>query len=121
MDIIETLFMLALNSNQSKLTYHRLVQLDYIDVRENRRGNANWRIQRNWKHRVHKTKTNKANIQRNWKHKVHKTKTNKTKIQRNWKHRVHKRDSKSINFLIPLHVASGIQSCVAKNTWKNIQ
>jgi hypothetical protein len=42
-------------------------------------------IQRNWKHRVHKTKTNKTKtIQRNWQHRIHKTKTNKTKtIQRN--------------------------------------
>ena len=57
--------MLALNNNQFKLKYHRLVQFDYIDVRENRKGNANWRIQRNWKHRVHKTKTNKVKTQHN--------------------------------------------------------
>jgi hypothetical protein len=33
--------------------------------REYRRGNQKWTIQRNWQHRVHKTKKNKANIQHN--------------------------------------------------------
>ena len=32
-----------------------------INVRENRRGNQEWTIQRNWKHWVHKTKAKKAN------------------------------------------------------------
>ena len=38
-----------------------------INVRENRRGNQEWTIQRNWKHRVHKTKTktNKIKTQHN--------------------------------------------------------
>ena len=30
-----------------------------INVREYRRGNQTWTIQRNWQHRVHKTKTHK--------------------------------------------------------------
>jgi hypothetical protein len=55
-----------------------------------RRGNKTWTIQRNWQHRVHKTKKNKTKTQRNWQHRVHKTKKNKTKTQRNWQHRVHK-------------------------------
>ena len=43
-------------------------------------GNQKWTIQRNWQHRVHKTKKNKTKtIQRNWQHRVHKTKKNKTK------------------------------------------
>ena len=67
-----------------------------INVREYRRGNHKWIIQRNWLHRVHKTKTKKTKtIQRNWQHRVHKTKTKKTKtIQRNWQHRVHKTKTK---------------------------
>jgi hypothetical protein len=32
-----------------------------INVREYRRGNQKWTIQRNWQHRVHKTKKNKKN------------------------------------------------------------
>jgi hypothetical protein len=36
-----------------------------INVREYQRGNQKWTIQRNWQHRVHKTKTNKANPQHN--------------------------------------------------------
>jgi hypothetical protein len=41
-------------------------------------------IQRNWQHRVHKTKENKTKtIQRNWQHRVHKMKENKTKTQHN--------------------------------------
>ena len=61
-------------------------------VREYRRGNQQWTIQRNWQHRVHKTMKNKTKtIQRNWQHRVHKMVKNKTKtIQRNWQHRVHK-------------------------------
>jgi hypothetical protein len=36
-------------------------------------------IQRNWQHRVHKTKKNiTKTTQSNWQHRVHKTKTNKT-------------------------------------------
>jgi len=37
----------------------------YINAREYRRGNQNWTIQRNWQHRVHKTKTTKAKTQHN--------------------------------------------------------
>ena len=36
-----------------------------ITVRENRRDNQEWTIQRNWQHRVHKTKTNKTKTQHN--------------------------------------------------------
>ena len=35
------------------------------NVNEFRRGNQEWRIQRKWQHRVHKTKTNEANTQHN--------------------------------------------------------
>jgi len=34
----------------------------HINLRENRRGNQEWTIQKNWQHWVHKT------IQRNWQH-----------------------------------------------------
>ena len=34
-----------------------------INVREYRRGNEKYTIQRNWQHKVHKTKTNKTKIQ----------------------------------------------------------
>jgi hypothetical protein len=54
-----------------------------INVGEYRRGNKTWTIQRNWQHRVHKTKKNKAKTQRNWQHRVHKTKKNKAKTQHN--------------------------------------
>ena len=65
------------------------VYLMYIAT--NTEGAIKMEIQRNWQHRVHKTKKNKTKtIQRNWQHRVHKTKKNKTKtIQRNWHHRVH--------------------------------
>jgi hypothetical protein len=36
-----------------------------INVRENRRGNQEWTIRRNWQHRVHKTKKNKTKTQHN--------------------------------------------------------
>ena len=36
-----------------------------INVGEYRRGNTTWTIQRNWQHRVHKTKKNKAKTQHN--------------------------------------------------------
>ena len=34
-----------------------------VNVREYRMGNQRWSNQRNWQHRVHKTKTNQANTQ----------------------------------------------------------
>ena len=34
-----------------------------IHVREYRSGNQKWAIQRNWQHRIHKTKTNKTKTQ----------------------------------------------------------
>jgi predicted HAD superfamily hydrolase len=41
-----------------------------INVREYGRGNQKWTIQRNWQHRAHKTKINKAKTQQNiwWLH-----------------------------------------------------
>jgi hypothetical protein len=36
-----------------------------INVREYRRRNTKWTIQRNWQNRAHKTKKNKAKIQGN--------------------------------------------------------
>jgi hypothetical protein len=39
--------------------------MQYINVREYRRGNNKWTIQRNWHHKVHKTKTSKAKTQNN--------------------------------------------------------
>jgi hypothetical protein len=35
------------------------------NIREYRRGNQKWAIQRNWQYRVHKTKKNKTKTQRN--------------------------------------------------------
>jgi len=37
----------------------------YVNIREDRRGNQKWTIQRTWQHRVHKTKTNKTKTQHN--------------------------------------------------------
>jgi hypothetical protein len=34
-------------------------------IREYRRGNQKWKFQRNWQHRIHKTKKNKAKPQGN--------------------------------------------------------
>jgi hypothetical protein len=34
--------------------------MQYINVREYRRGNQKWTIQRNWQHRAYNTKKNKA-------------------------------------------------------------
>jgi len=39
--------------------------LFYINVREYRRGNQKRTIQRNWQHRVYKTKKNKTKTQHN--------------------------------------------------------
>ena len=36
-----------------------------INIREYQRDNQKWTIQRNWQHRVHKTKTNKVKTQHN--------------------------------------------------------
>jgi hypothetical protein len=37
-----------------------IIVLFSINIREYRRGNKKWPIQRNWQHRVQKTKTNKS-------------------------------------------------------------
>jgi cation transport ATPase len=68
--------------SNTKLDQTQVLQENFEDTK----------IQRNWQHRVHKTKQSKTKrIQRNWHHRVHKTKQSKTKrIQRNWHHRVHK-------------------------------
>jgi hypothetical protein len=42
-----------------------IIVLFSINVREYRRGNKKWPIQRNWQHRVQKTKINKAKSQHN--------------------------------------------------------
>jgi hypothetical protein len=36
--------------------------ISLVNVREHRRGNQNWTIQRNWKHWAYKTKKNKAQM-----------------------------------------------------------
>jgi len=41
------------------------LHLDEINVREYRRVNKTWTIQRNWQHRVVKTKKNKTKTQHN--------------------------------------------------------
>jgi len=41
------------------------LKLNYINVREYRKGNQKWTIQKNWQHRVHKTKDNKKRTQHN--------------------------------------------------------
>jgi hypothetical protein len=38
----------------------QIITVKKINVREYRRGNQKWKIQRNWQNRVHKTKTNKT-------------------------------------------------------------
>ena len=50
--------------NPEKLTTLDTPDTGQINVRENRRGNQEWTVQRNWQH---------------WVHKTHKTKTNKYK------------------------------------------
>ena len=37
----------------------------YINVRDYRKGNQKWAIQRNWQHRVHNMEKNKTNTQHN--------------------------------------------------------
>ena len=55
----------AIKNGQSRETgnivYTRRRQTKQINVREYRRSNQKWTIQRNWQHSVHKTKTNKTN------------------------------------------------------------
>ena len=43
----------------------RRTQIQNINVRKHRRGNQKWTIKRQWKYRVHKTKTNKTKTQHN--------------------------------------------------------
>jgi len=49
------------------LAYHicicLLYNLFYINVKESRKGNQKWTIQRNWQYRVHKSKKNKIKTQ----------------------------------------------------------
>jgi hypothetical protein len=41
--------------------FYKWVKLSYkIKVREHRRGNQKWTVQRNWEHMVHKMKKNKT-------------------------------------------------------------
>ena len=44
--------------NKEKLATQGTQEKDKHDVREYRKGNKMWTLQRNWQHRVHKTKTN---------------------------------------------------------------
>jgi len=53
----------ALKINKSLITSCN--RCKYINVREYRRGNQKRTIQRNWQHRVHKTKKNKTKTQHN--------------------------------------------------------
>ena len=57
----------AIKNGQSRETGN-IGYTGQINVREYRRGNQKWTIQRNWQHRVHKTKKNKRKTQHNmWK------------------------------------------------------
>ena len=47
-------------TKNKKIQHHPTIQ---INVREDRKNNQQWTIQRNWQHRVHKTKTNKTKTQ----------------------------------------------------------
>ena len=49
-------------TKNKKIQHHPTIQ---INVREDRKNNQQWTIQRNWQHRVHKTKTNKTKTQHN--------------------------------------------------------
>ena len=44
--------------NPEKLATQGTQNKDKHDVREYRKGNQKWTLQRNWQHRVHKKKTN---------------------------------------------------------------
>ena len=46
----------------TEISYHIYI---YINVGKYRRGNQKWTIQRNWQHRVHKTKKDKTKTQHN--------------------------------------------------------
>jgi hypothetical protein len=46
-------------------TENNILSFAYIDVREYWEGNQQWTIQRNWQHRAHKTKENKAETRHN--------------------------------------------------------
>ena len=64
------------------------------NVREYRRGNQNWTIQRNWQHRVHKTQ-NDDEYTWTWRYhqinvREYRRGNQKWTIQRNWQNRVHK-------------------------------
>ena len=51
--------------NPKKLVTQDTQDTGQINVREYRSGNQKWTIQRNWQHRVHKTKKNKAQTEHN--------------------------------------------------------
>ena len=48
----------SLNNNSKTELQKRLVMTYLTNIRENRRGNNKWLIQRNWQHMVHKTNKN---------------------------------------------------------------
>ena len=53
------------NRNPKKLETQGKQDTGQINVREYRRGNQKGAIQRNWKHRAHKTKKNRTKTQHN--------------------------------------------------------
>jgi len=59
----------AIKNGQSRETgntgHTRRRKTQQINVREYRRGNQKWTIQRNWQHRAHKTEKNKTKTQHN--------------------------------------------------------
>jgi hypothetical protein len=63
------------NENDFLISAYSNYFLNWINVREYRRGNHNWTIQRNWQHRVHRTKTNKTKTQHNVGRAYHYTKS----------------------------------------------
>ena len=48
-----------------QLQIKRITTAQKINAKEYRSRSQKWKIQRNWQHRVHKTKKNKAKAQRN--------------------------------------------------------
>jgi len=42
--------------------WRKVMTILHINVREHRRGSQKWTIQKNWQHRVHKTKKNTIRV-----------------------------------------------------------
>ena len=71
------IFVLSRLFDMSNTLYYKTLR---INVRENRRGNQQWTIQRNWQHWVHKTQDEDKQIKNTTQHALDTTMRKQTEI-----------------------------------------